>query len=44
MATEDNSGIGGMKTRIKGNFSKDDALEKGNSNRLEANKKKKNDI
>lgn len=44
MVTEDNSGIGGMKTRMKDNFSKDNALEKGICNKSEASKKKKNEI
>lgn len=44
MATDDDSGIGGRKTRIRGDSSKDVELEKGKSYfRLEANKKKKKD-
>jgi len=45
MATKDNLNIGGMKTRMRGDFSNKDVaeLEKGNSNRFEANEKKKKD-
>lgn len=41
MATEDNSGIGGVKTRIRGESREMTAIENKKNTEFEANKKRK---